>query len=1324
MDGSLNSQINQYKRVIRSDLDDFTDFLISKKILNEKQYKAVWKKEKHERIDELFSEIHSNGNLELVLKYLRNTYPEHERDILEKRNFRLSFVRGGFPELPPNYVPRESLEWCKLVNAVKANLQDLNWDETLVIHGMMGYGKSCLINNVLRDETVRQYFDNYIFWINLGDCHSKEDAWQPMWRLYTSACSVLETKISHCHDDHKVLIDSLTKIFLNERLRNAIIILDNVSKREVLACFDIKVKTIITTQYKNIINGDHIRRVEVSTGFSSAESLELFKKSLKTNHDLPGAAEEIHNICQGHPMLISLIGSYLSENIEDVRAGQVEIWKYIKQMLLKGNYSLNQYTEGHVNINEMINTCVEKLLTDNLRELYQTLAVFEKDVNIPPVVLQILWDKDPSEVRNIMNSFAEKSLIVRFYHNDLKTYIYGIHDIYLNYLKKITKNNTKDLHRRLLAGYDRVTNRNYANLPNDNYTLQFIGHHIYHGEDFDKFQIYLNLKFLELKIKSVGTEDTYRDMEKYEIYITRKESFLKEKLKQYKDFIKRCGGNLYSYEKTDIIQYALKENRDSFVFKDALHFAKSSSHLYLQLQKPIEEFDYSQIINIKDDITSACFFDSPHHILIGTTNGKIKLFYEQSSKEISNFVGHAGAIMSMIISPDRRYFLSVSRDGTVILWKFAADSTRNSLDLSTGCLISPKTKQSYWQDIHTADRGQIYPRKKFKIPNYKEYLISAAFHNDFPDTFRIATGSNEGNVTIWDAHNEVALYETGRKGMPVPCILYTNIEGDESVIFGLDDSVFIYKVINDKFQYFYQFHNNIVCNSIFLCYNQFWVVGDTNITMWSGMKKKIIFENDEVKNICSTLTDDNRYLIVSTDRSTVRIWNIEQQKILREFRNRGLANSLDTFYDEDNSVHILLIGSDKKTLQQCHIQPCEREPQVRNIPTFTPYWKKKNALTATSDHENRLQIFNNYSLISESEPLGSQITCTCFSVDGDTVIYGMENGEIRLFKTRTKEEIILEKANNRPITFLKCYDPTNSYLYTKPFVNSGEKLDSLDFFDPYIGIIVSVTGTDTVTVYNDKKIYKRTIQHPVIFHVSKQLLILDSVCNIYEWDVESDEFNRINNNNILETVDLKVAAFCSHKYLIGAVYDQCNNHFCDIYNWNNENSTVQLLNRIGIEEKVTTVKFSCDGCLLAIGMSSGAIKVFNLDQQYKSVSLLLHDDEVQDLIFSPHKEPILVSVGEEIAWWNLKTFQNVKTRKGRPKSIDILESLVSDLNSMDVSFWSERQILTGTEYLLSLIRMKHKVKYISASNDFNSFLTIDTSGKIYIMEIVQSTNNI
>lgn len=197
-------------------------------------------------------------------------------------------------------------------------------------------------------------------------------------------------------------------------------------------------------------------------------------------------------------------------------------FKFICFSLNRKCFRLNEYNKEEVNIPQIIEKCIEKLLTNNLKELYQDLAIFEQDVNIPSKVLEILWNKAPFEVRNIMNKFAEKSLIVPFYHHNLQTNIYGIHDIHLNYLKNTTKDKAVHLHRKLISGYDRITDGDYANLPNDNYSFQFIGYHLFHAEDFGKFNVYFDFKFLERKLRAVGKEDLLRDMQKYEAFITRK----------------------------------------------------------------------------------------------------------------------------------------------------------------------------------------------------------------------------------------------------------------------------------------------------------------------------------------------------------------------------------------------------------------------------------------------------------------------------------------------------------------------------------------------------------------------------------------------------------------------------------------------------------------------------------------------------------------------------------------------------------------------------------------------------------------------------------
>lgn len=58
------------------------------------------------------------------------------------------------------------------------------------------------------------------------------------------------------------------------------------------------------------------------------------------------------------------------------------------------------------------------------------------------------------------------------------------------------------------------------------------------------------------------------------------------------------------------------------------------------------------------------------------------------------------------------------------------------------------------------------------------------------------------------------------------------------------------------------------------------------------------------------------------------------------------------------------------------------------------------------------------------------------------------------------------------------------------------------------------------------------------------------------------------------------------------------------------------------------------------------------------------------------------------------------------------------MENMNISFWAGRKPIPNNDYLLSCIKLHGKAKYMSASNDFKSFLTIDDSGKVDIMEVI------
>lgn len=192
--------------------------------------------------------------------------------------------------------------------------------------------------------------------------------------------------------------------------------------------------------------------------------------------------------------------------------------------------------------------------------------------------------------------------------------------------------------------------------------------------------------------------------------------------------------------------------------------------------------------------------------------------------------------------------------------------------------------------MHTPDRGQIQPKKIFKASDEDDCLIAASFCSKFPDIFQIVTGSRRGNVSVWNALTGERLCFSGHRGIETPCVLYSEGMSPLDILFTCEDGIFAYELNEDKLQYYMQLHNKDACNSLFLTEDELLIaVSEKHIRLWHHNKNIHTFElaEGDKKNICSTLTDDEEYLIVSTNKGTVYIWNVENRQLVREFKNVG-----------------------------------------------------------------------------------------------------------------------------------------------------------------------------------------------------------------------------------------------------------------------------------------------------------------------------------------------------------------------------------------------------------------------------------------------------
>lgn len=668
-------------------IDDLQGDVIldSKSILTEDEFETINNLGNDEQMIEHFLKIiikKSTKELDIFIEKLHTYYPwlyTNLKNTIEKYRKTEPFYEvkmlGGIPNLPQRIVERSNL-----LNKLKTSLKKLNKGGYIVLHGMLGCGKTTLAAAALSDyELIKTYFKGSVYWLTVGKV-GKED----LGFLQQQLNERFPDPVQLSPSPHLATIQ-LTKMLIKKDLCDNLIVLDDVKDKMVLDCFAIGAKFLVITEDKGVIGKQiesSVQCIMVDEGFSLNETLELFSKSLNVKEiALPRQASEIHQFTKGHPLTISLISGQL-ENYRDSILNDFSRWDHYVKMLSSKHRrrSLNDLESFYNAMQES----VESLGKNKI--FFQQLAVFVKDVNIKPEVLGILWKMDKYDAQTIMIDFVKKSLAVMKWNELQDSYVYGLHDLVSDFLKNhLSKHEEQELHKNLILNYKAECEGIWSNLPkNDNYIFYYIGYHLKRaGVAFhDLFKsLYFDLPFLEAKLRVCGPADLIQDYKTYHALITSQSDELKKKVEEFYTFIEYHGISIANG--IAIIQAALQEPTTSSVHVAAVHLAKSKrcKELYLH-SSPLSEVDrviLPDTLEIDEEIKIVCFGRTTNEVIIvsGPTGKNLKLYNIKTKGVLKEYIGHTNKITSLDFSYNKTFLLSSSMDNTVRVWSLENGGDRS-----------------------------------------------------------------------------------------------------------------------------------------------------------------------------------------------------------------------------------------------------------------------------------------------------------------------------------------------------------------------------------------------------------------------------------------------------------------------------------------------------------------------------------------------------------------------------------------------------------------------------------------------------------------------
>uniref|UniRef100_A0A224X5F0 Putative apoptotic protease-activating factor 1-like protein n=1 Tax=Panstrongylus lignarius TaxID=156445 RepID=A0A224X5F0_9HEMI len=800
-------RIKRYRKDILNDIqEDVIEELEKLKVLSTLDMEQLNNMDDFNKKMEKFLDIivkKTPPEVELFVRYLEVWYIWLYNLIVNpNKNVPLhdDLIRGGVPPLPHRNITR-----TLLVDRVREKLIDLKRDQYLVLHGMIGCGKTSLATEAVNNDEVHELCKGRIYWIPVGSEGEKN-----LPSLQECLNAILPEPESNLTDDVDVALLRLRTRFSDwEEGRDALIILDDVHSEKVVKYLSVGTKLLITTENENIITRGRKSVTffeKVPDGFEEEETLALFASGIGIKaKELPPQARRIHKFSKGHPMSVSLISGQLEDHKEQMLTKGTSRWDYYVKLFSDKTLKRSLDLYGTYNA---IKHSIESI-SEKGKEYFKHFVLFVEDVNIKSEVLSIIWSMDKHEVENLMMEYVRKSLVVRKWNTVFSSYIYGIHYLILQYLlENLSKDYVESLHRNLIESYMKVCNGDLSKLKEeDNYIFFYIGRHLKYAKMYNLFPVlYFNLEFIEIKLKKAGPADVILDFKHYGNLIIgdKVEVDNTAKYNSFLHFVELYGS--WVHKGMDIVQLALQENSNTYVYTCATELACRRNLIVPYVLFPLGPHDKKrivpQMVTVKKDISCVCCIDSSYFVLVGMYNGNIELWDLKSKITKRNFNEHTGCILKLKLNSNSDKFLSTSTDGTVRVWDLVQDIVSDRTP-------SPRERQESYSEFWPSSVENV-GEKSFRIISHSGPVLWASFAQSSTSNI-MASVSHPSLLTVWDGSSiKWNLEENGAKSCEL-CSgdLYVVVGGSEQVSIYDIDTAYLLHHLNWKIQFLYVVPENL-----------------------------------------------------------------------------------------------------------------------------------------------------------------------------------------------------------------------------------------------------------------------------------------------------------------------------------------------------------------------------------------------------------------------------------------------------------------------------------------------------------------------------------
>jgi WD40 repeat protein len=706
------------------------------------------------------------------------------------------------PNLPARFLGRPDL-MSRVRDALLVDLQTprvtSGADARVGIQGMGGIGKSVLASALARNREVRQSYPDGVVWIACGQHLSDDDLVKRQRDLARHLRG--NDQFSSMAQGLAILRDLLAA-------KAVLLVLDDVWRASDVSAFDAlgpRCRMLITTRDAGILHALNGVLVPVSL-FTEGEALQLLADAVNmVPTELSAEAHEVVRVCGCLPLALALSGGMARKRGGDFHS----VLERLRRADLDRIADRESINEQHRSIWRAMQASVE-ILSDDERERFAELAVFDTDGSVPEAAASTLWSYtanfDDLDSEELLINLAERSLIqldqqVRT-DGSVRRHL-SLHVLLHDFTVRLA-GDLRKVHQNLVNGYRQKCPGGWHSGPDDGYFFQHICHHLAEasGNWDEVVELLCDLRFVERRCRLAQVFDLIADYRvARENLPEAQEDLAKERARD--EETRRWTAEIVAYarswsERRDrlgqsdtgtapeptppkqpatcriwseeeilaecnrIVESPTRRDRleafAGFLTRHCYPLLEHGNRVGFALQ---HAFNSEPAGHVHDISTLLLPTLREPHLLRRWTSGAI---HNPKAALLRTLEGHSGAVTSVSMTPDGKRAVSGSVDGSLRLWDLDGGACLRALHGHGGTVTSISVTPDARLVVSGSDDSTL---RVWDLDN-GQCLRTLEGHNGSvksvsvtPDGRRVVSGGEDTTLRVWDLDGGICLRTLG-----------------------------------------------------------------------------------------------------------------------------------------------------------------------------------------------------------------------------------------------------------------------------------------------------------------------------------------------------------------------------------------------------------------------------------------------------------------------------------------------------------------------------------------------------------------------------------